>query len=302
MMGNGKRYTDHNYKKGTLHQDLKKNAHQLYCWDTDKFDHLYHTEQDWQNLYKVQRSHVLKGIAGDIEYCLNQHPNPEHLRIVIASDHGQMIGEVEHLSNCPDGLDLKGRMAIGKTDDSRFVILEAERYGLPHDLSIVRGAACLNAFSYTEKNEIIGSHGGLFPEEVVVGVSVLRQFIARLPIQAHCQGEGTSGQSGELILTVDNLNSVPLTQLCLYTNEMSDLKTGYVLDTEIPAGKKVSIPIPISNFPSLPPSHEGNQLSLTGELKFQFAGIEAGTAILSTESLVIVKQLFSSGLDIDDFL
>lgn len=302
MMGNGKRYTDHNYKKGTLHQDLKKNAHQLYCWDTDKFDHLYHTEQDWQNLYQVERPHALEGIARNIESCLKQHPNPEHLRIVIASDHGQMIGEVERLSNCPEGLDVKGRMAIGKTDDSRFVILEAERYGLPHDLSIVRGAACLNAFSYTEKNEIIGSHGGLFPEEVVVGVSVLRQFIARLPIQAHCQGEGTSGQSGELILTVDNLNSVPLTQLCLYSNEMTDLKTGYVLDTEIPAGKKVSIPIPISNFPSLPPSHEGNQLSLTGELKFQFAGIEAGTAILSTESLVIVKQLFSSGLDIDDFL
>ena len=302
MMGTGKRYTDRSYKRGTLHQDLKKNAHQLYCWDTDKFDHLYHTEQDWQNLYQVQRPYTLEGIARDIEYCLKQHPNPEQLRIVIASDHGQMIGEIEHLSNCPEGLDLKGRMAIGKTDDPRFVVLEAERYGLPHDLSIVRGAACLNAFSYTAKNEIIGSHGGLFPEEVVVGMSVLRQFTARLPIQVHCQGEGTSGQSGELILTVDNLNSVPLTQLCLYINELTDLKTGYVLDTEIPAGEKVSIPIPISNFPSLPPSHEGNQLSLTGELKFQFASIEAGTAILGTESFIIVKQLFSSGLDINDFL
>jgi serine/threonine protein kinase len=302
MMETGKRYTDRNYKKGTLHQDLRKNAHQLYCWDTDKFDHLYHTEQDWENLYKVQRSHVLKGIAGDIEYCLNQHPNPEHLRIVIASDHGQMIGEVEHLSNCPDGLDLKGRMAIGKTDDPRFVTLDAERYGLPHDLSIVRGAACLNAFSYTEKNEIIGSHGGLFPEEVVVGVSVLRQFTARLPIQVHCEGEGSSGQSGELTLTIDNLNSLPLTHLCLYINELTELRTGYHLNTEIPAGKKVMIPIPISNYPALPPQHQGRQLSLTGELRFEFAGIEAGTAILDAESLVVVKQLFSSGLDIDDFL
>lgn len=302
MMGTGKRYTDRDYKRGTLHRDLKKNAHQLYCWDTDKFDHLYHTEQDWQNLYQVQRPYTLEGIARDIEYCLKQHPNPEQLRIVIASDHGQMIGEIEHLFNCPEGLDLKGRMAIGKTDDPRFVVLEAERYGLPHDLSIVRGAACLNAFSYTEKKEIIGSHGGLFPEEVVIGVSVLRQFTARLPIQVHCQGEGHAGQSGELTLTVDNLNSVPLTQICLYINELSDLKTGYLLDTEIPAGKKVLIPFPISHFPSLPPSHEGNQLSLTGELKFQFAGIEAGTAVLGTESFVIVKQLFSSGLDIDDFL
>jgi len=302
MMGTGKRYTDRDYKKGTLHRDLKGNAYQLYCWDTDKFDHLYHTEQDWENLYQVQRPHVLEGIARDIEYCVNQHPNPERLKIVIASDHGQMIGEVERLSNCPEGLDPKGRMAIGKTDDPRFVVLEAERYGLPHDLSIVRGAACLNAFSYTEKKEIIGSHGGLFPEEVVVGVSVLRPFTARLAVQVTCQGEGDSGQSGELTLAIDNLNTVPLTQLCLYINELTNLKTGYPLDIKVPAGQQVLVQVPISNYPELPPNHEGKQLALTGELQFQFADIEAGTASLYPESQLTVKQLFSSGLDIDDFL
>ncbi len=300
MMGTGSRYTDR--KRGTLHQDLKKNAHKLYCWDTDKFDHLYHTEQDWQNLYQVQRPHVLEGIAKEIEYCVKQHPNPELLRIVIASDHGQMIGEVEHLSDCPEGLDLKGRMAIGKTDDPRFVVLDAERYGLPHDLSIVRGAACLNAFNYTEKNEIIGSHGGLFPEEVVVGVSVLRQFTARLPVQINCQGEGDSGQNGELTLTIDNLNTVPLTQLCLYINEVPALKTGYPLNVEISARQKQSIQVPVSSYPLLPPNHEGNKLVLTGELRFKFADLEVGVANLDSESLLTVKQMFSSGLDIDDFL
>ncbi|XHX78438.1 MAG: protein kinase [Stenomitos frigidus ULC029] len=300
MMGIGKRYTDR--KRSTLHRDLRQNAHQLYCWDTDKLDHLYHTEQDWQNLYQVQRPHVLEGIAKDIEYCVKQHPNPEQLRIVIASDHGQMIGEAEHLPNSPEGLELKGRMAIGKTDDPRFVVLDAERYGLPHDLSIVRGAGCLNAFSYTEKNEIIGSHGGLFPEEVVVGVSVLRPFTVRLPVRVNCHGEGDSGQSGELTLTIDNSNTVPLTQLCLYINELTDLKTGYPLDIKIPAGQKILVQVPISSYPELPPNYEGRQLSLTGELRFQFAGIEAGATSLDSESLLIVKQLFSSGLDIDDFL
>jgi serine/threonine protein kinase len=302
MVGIGRRYTDRDYKRGTLHRDLQKNAHPLYCWDTDKFDHLYHTEKDWQNLYQVQRPHVLEGIARDIEYSVKQHPNPELLRIVIASDHGQMLGEAEHLTSCPEGLDLKGRMAIGKTDDPRFVVLDAERYGLPHDISIVRGAACLNAFSYTEKNEIIGSHGGLFPEEVVVGVSILRQFTARLPVQVTCQGEGEAEQSGKLTLEIDNLNTVPLTQLCLYINELNDLKTGYPLNIEIPAGQKVQIQVPIANCPELPPNHEGNRLILTGELRFQFAGIEAGSVSLDSESLLIVKQLFSSGLNIDDFL
>jgi serine/threonine protein kinase len=302
MVGTGKRYTDRDYKRGTLHRDLKKRAHPLYCWDTDKFDHLYHTEQDWQNLYQIQRPHVLEGIARDIEYCVKQYPNPEQLKVVIASDHGQMIGAAEQLPNCPEGLDLKGRMAIGKTDDPRFMILEAERYGLPHDLSIVRGAACLNAFSYTEKNEIIGSHGGLFPEEVVVGVSVLRSFTARFPIQITCYGEGEAGQSGELTLAIDNPNTVPLTQLCLYINELPNLKAGYPLEINVPAGQKIQAQVPIPSYPELPPNHEGKQLALTGELQFLFADFEAGTANLNVESRLMVKQLFSSGLDIDDFL
>lgn len=302
MIGVGKRYTDRDYKRGTLHRDLKKNAQQLYCWDTDKFDHLYHTEQDWQNLYQVQRPYVLEGIARDIEYCIKQHPHPEQLRIVIASDHGQMLGEVEQLTNRPENLDLKGRMAIGKTNDPRFVVLEAERYGLPHDISIVRGAACLNAFSYTEKNEILGSHGGLFPEEVVVGVSVLCQLSAHLAVHVVCRGEGEPGKAGELTLTVKNLNTVPLTQLCLYISKLPDLKAGYAIESSIPAGKELSISIPVSSFPELHPNHEGNQFSLTGELKFRFADLESGTASLDTESQLIVKQIFSSGLDIDDFL
>jgi serine/threonine protein kinase len=302
MVGGGKRYTDNNYKRGALHRDLQKKAYQLYCWDTDKFDHLYHTEQNWQNLYQVQRPHVLEGIAKDIEYSVNQYPHPEQVRIVIASDHGQMIGEVKHLIDCPEGLESKGRMAIGKTDDPRFVVLDAERYELPHDISIVRGAACLNAFSYSEKKEIIGSHGGLFPEEVVVGVSVIRQYTARLSVQVFCRGHGEAGQSGVVMLEVNNLNTVPLTQLCIYIYELNGLKTGHPLDIEIPAGQKVEHEILITSYPELLPNHKGNEIILTGELTFCFAGLELGTAKLNSESSLTVKQLFNSGLDIDDFL
>ena len=93
---------------------------------------------------------------------------------------------------------------MGKTDDSRFVVLERSRYGLPHDISIVRSSASLGSFSYTNKKKIIGSHGGLFPEEVVVGVSVLRKSIQRLPVIIFCSGEGEPRQSAELEITIDN--------------------------------------------------------------------------------------------------
>jgi hypothetical protein len=95
---------------------------------------------------------------------------------------------------------------------------------------------------------------------------------------------------------------VPLTQLCFYVNELTELKTGYSLNIEIPAGQKVITQISIASYPELQPNHNGNQLFLTGELTFRFAGVEVGTASLSSESLLTVKQLFNSGLDIDDFL
>jgi hypothetical protein len=126
--------------------------------------------------------------------------------------------------------------------------------------------------------------------------------VARLPVHVICCGEGTPSQTGELNLTIDNFNSVPLTQLCLYINELPDLKTGYPLNVEIPAGQKASIQVPVSSYPELPPNHEGKQLVLTGELRFKFADIEVSAANLDSESLLTVKQMFSSGLDIDDFL
>lgn len=179
-IGMGERYTD--YRRAELRQDLKKGKHKLYCWDTEQFDELHHTERDWQHLYKVKRPHTLEGIAKEIQSFVEEYPTPDLLKIVIASDHGQILGTSEQITYSPEGLEAKGRMAIGKTDDPRFVVLECDRYSLPHDISIIRNSASLGAFSYTTNKKIIGSHGGLFPEEVVVGVSVLRTSVQRRPV------------------------------------------------------------------------------------------------------------------------
>ncbi|MEO0014673.1 MAG: hypothetical protein RLZZ535_3062, partial [Cyanobacteriota bacterium] len=300
QMGMGERYTDN--KRHQLYEALKHNKHQLYCWDSDELDSLYHQERDWQNLYQVQRPHTLEKIAREIEFCLDKYPYPEQLRIVISSDHGQMIGEIEQLTQCPEEIIAKGRMGIGKTDDARFVVLEAGRFGLPHDLSIVKGAACLKAFNRTMEGEVIGTHGGLFPEEVVIGVSVLRQFVERYPVIVFCQGEGKARQPKHLTVTIDNPNKVPLTDLCLQINELTSLKTGMSLEATIPAKEKVTLNIDIPELPELPVDSEGNQLSLSGHLYFRFANTESRTSTLESSSAIKIEQMFRSGFDIDEFL
>lgn len=300
LMGIGKRYTDGQI--GKLYKDLKKKTQRLYCWDTEMLDKLYHSSKDWPSLYELERRDTLEHIAKKINNCLQQYPNPEELRIVIASDHGQMMGVSAQITHCPNGLDPKGRMAIGKTDDPRFVVLERDRYSLPHDISVVRNAATLNSFSYTVDKHIIGSHGGLFPEEVVVGFSVLRQSVERSPVLVSCRGEGKPKQPGDIEVTIDNPNSVPLTDLCLYVNELSSLKIGKPLAITIPANAKESFKVNISDWPELPPSHEGKSLALSGELSFRFVNTEEGTASLDSKSAIVINQIFSSGLDIDEFL
>ena len=299
-MGMGERYTDNRLHQ--LHKALQDEKYQLYCWDSDELDSLYHQERDWQNLYQVQRLHILEKIAKEIEYCLAQYPHPEQPIVVISSDHGQMIGEIEQLTQCPEGIIAKGRMGFGKTDDARFVILEAGRFGLPHDLSIVKGAACLKAFNRTMEGEIIGTHGGLFPEEVVIGVSVLRQSVERYPVIVFCQGEGKARQPGHLTVIIDNPNKVPLTDLYLQINELTSLKTGMPLEAIIPAKEKVTLNIKIPEFPELPVDSTGNQLSLSGHLDFRFANTESGTSMTESSSAIKIEQMFRSGFDIDEFL
>jgi hypothetical protein len=65
-------------------------------------DKLYHSSKDWQSLYEFERRDTLEGIAKKINNCLQQYPNPEELRIVIASDHGQMMGVSAQITHCPD--------------------------------------------------------------------------------------------------------------------------------------------------------------------------------------------------------
>ena len=300
-IGLGERYTDN--RKAELLRDLRTGKHQLYCWDNTQFDKLFHSARDWKHLYNVERPAVLKQIAAEIQSCVHEFPQPDQLRLVIATDHGQLMGELAQIIHCPDGLTVEGRVAIGETNDPRFVVLKGDRYGLPHDFSIVRGAASFGSYSYTTNKAIIGSHGGLFPEEVVVGVSVLRQAVTRQPVLIHCQGDGVAGKPGTLAITVNNPNPIDLTNLCLRIKELTTFKTGLPLEQAIPANQKVTFNLAIPDCPALLPDHPGDRLSLSGELTFCFAQAEPGTASLDTASAIAIQQIFSSGgLDIDEFL
>lgn len=304
MLANARRYTDNDVKYNRLQKDLARQTYPLYCWDTCRFDDLYHHEVDWQELYTVKRSRVLRDIAEDVIRFVAMHPQQEKLRVVIASDHGQLMGTSSQITHVPPSLtETKERMAIGTTDDERFAVLAADRFGLPHSVSVIRGAASFSSFSYADDKSIVGCHGGLYPEEVVVGFSVLKRSVQRLPVQVVCSSEGKSGEPGQLLLEITNPNPLSLVNLRLFIQEINSFRQGQDLDITVAAKPEPQLFfIPLDSYPELPASHPGNALPLVGKLEFTYQDAETATVMLEATSAIVIKDIFRSGIEgLDEF-
>ncbi|MGB3788404.1 MAG: serine/threonine-protein kinase, partial [Phormidesmis sp.] len=299
----GKRYTDNDVTKNRLQTDLKENKYRLYCWDTDEFDSLFHKQVDWQELYAVKRKRAIKGIADDVLRFLKMHPQHEEMSVVIASDHGQLMGTSTKLSFVLKELTPKGRMAIGRADDPQLAILDKDCFDLPHDISVVRGPKSFNSFSYADDKSVIGCHGGLYPEEVVVGFSVLKSSVKRFPVLVKCFGSGKAGEPHLLKVEINNPNALPIENCKLYIEQLPSLQEGQTLRVSIAQKACRTIDVEIPQWPELPPTHEGKMLTLTGRLEFYYRDAEFSSSDLDRESKIEVSQMFSSGMQegLDDF-
>jgi len=295
-IGIGKYYT--NDSRHILRQDLQNAEHNLYCWDALELDHLYHEAKDWQTLYQSDRPATLRKLSDLILDCVNKYPQPKNLKVVIASDHGQLIGEVPFLPTPPSDVEAQGRIAIGSTSDSRCFVLDAKRFGLPHDVSVPKGAFCFTKL----QGKGIGLHGGLFPEEAIVGVSVLASKVDRKRIGISLSGKGKSKQIEKLKITVDNrLNNVAIHELILFIHQLPELHNGKLISLRLDANQKDCYIIDVL-FPELPTDRIKIDYQLTGELRFQFADLESDQQIF--DAAIEVEQMFSSGFvgGIDEFL
>ena len=303
QMGIGEYYTDS--RCNLLYADLRNAKHSLFCWDTVKFDEIYHDARDWDSLYRVTRASTLRELANDIHYCIQQHPQPQSLKVVIASDHGQLMGEIPLLTNPPRDVNGSGRIAIGRTEDPRCFILEAKAFGLPEDISVPRNGSCFSTFQKTSQGLGIGLHGGLFPEEAIIGFSVLSQIVERKPVSISINGSGKANQKGKLSITIDNrFNSATIYNLFLSIRELPELLYGKQITRQLSSSKETySIEI---SFPKLPPNTQNTDVkySLSGDLRFRFADGEVMQIDLPADTTIIISQIYTSEFTggLDEFL
>jgi hypothetical protein len=303
-MGIGDRYTDG--RCNVLYADLRNTKHSLFCWDTEQLDHLYHDSRDWDSLYQSDRPATLRKLADQIHYCIQQHPQTQSLKVVIASDHGQLMGEVPLLPNPPRDVNGSGRIAIGRTEDPRCFVLGAKAFGLPEDISVPKNGSCFSTFQRTSQGMGIGLHGGLFPEEAIIGVSVLSQIVERKPVSISINGSSKASQKGKLSITIDNRrNSVTIYDLILSIKELPEFIYGKQITRQL-SNRKETYTIEIT-FPELSPNTKGTKdvkYSLSGDLRFRFADGETMHIDLPADTAIMISQIYVSGIagGLDEFL
>jgi hypothetical protein len=296
------RFTDAPSRREALAVDLRAGSRRIYCWDTTKYDSLFHNDTDWSHLSGVAVPNMLSTIADEIKYFVSQHPIPTSVQVVICSDHGQLIGEQQQLASLPPQFEYSGRLTFGTVQDPRFVTLDADKFGLPRTISIVRGPGCVRSYQVSQSGDSLGMHGGLLPEEVVVGVSVLRLGVKRKLIDVLCRGNGKAQHRSVLHVEIVNPNDARITDGYLYIPEIPELQGGAPIRLNVEPFGQAAIDLVIEKWPELPPGSKSDLLKLSGGLRFEFGGLENAEATISENSFIQITQMFRSGMDIDDFI
>ena len=281
-----------------LAEGLKCGTPTVCYWNFTKIDKCFHDQTDLTFLnYDVNAQ--LQGLADKINHLVLTANEKNRVAVVICSDHGQMSGECRQLNVDLDGKYAHGRTilegvsktfgfansAFVKTNNGETVDLNPTSFRLSEPTTIALGST----YFADLKAGKLGVHGGLYPEEVVIGLAVLMRQPSRKPLTATLNGSGETGTSGKVVLTIDNPNSLVINPLSVKVENLEIGNQGDLLLAKVAAQQSASFQIPIEKFPV---ARDGEEFQVNGTLLYEF---EDGTHEECTVSgKLICKSLYSS--------
>jgi len=230
----------------------------LYLWRVQEPDSTYHQKNRSENLL-LDVEGRLQAEALKIKQIVELVPDGVVMQIVIASDHGRLLGKSTRTLFAPQGLQIHGRAAWGNFSkvfpasgyliEDNLVYLFSESFGLIHNTIIP-----LDESSFRMADERGGSelypHGGLFPEEVIVPWIVLARDFVKPSVEISLSGSGKARRSGKLQVKVLNLGEVSLTIQDLVVNFRSGRPIELYLDESLKACSDWHKEIEIENWPA----------------------------------------------------
>lgn len=203
-------------------QLLKSKPGDLLIWRIQDPDRTYHTKNK-SSMLKKEIEGQLSTIAQKIVDVANSIPTSVPLKIIVTTDHGRFLGVSKRNVDVPENMQAHGRAAWGKTDitfdktgyqiKDDLVYLSKDRFGLQSDDAAV--ILTDSAFINDAYSQEINTHGGLFPEEVVIPWMVFERNVEKPELDVTISGEGRANQPGKATITVLNPSIVDISLIKL---------------------------------------------------------------------------------------
>jgi hypothetical protein len=288
-------------QEGKLKAALADQSIRLCYWNMTAVDDCYHTQTDPDAIHNNIGSR-LNALAQNISQLVMAAANPDSVAVVISTDHGQMLGPCVAREGKLKNTEVHGRTAKGdplslddgagqayvKAADGSAVLLNPTLFQLSEPTTLALKSYHFGGWSKDSQGRAWGVHGGLCPEEVVVGLSVLLRNHQRKSVTASVRGTGEVGKPGRMTLWIDNPNPAPLRLLALTLDEVDEYRSALPLSRDVEGLSQSPIELELQKFPA-PVSRE--ELNVTGTLSYEFSdGVRHECAVTGA---LVCKQMYS---------
>jgi hypothetical protein len=279
---------------GGLRDGLSEINLPVIFWNHTGLDSSLHKQTDRSGFMTAAET-ALDYLAKTISDLVLDAPQNENIAIVISTDHGQCLGSVQTLDAVweEDPLEIHGRIALGGkikqeslTDST--VALNGISYRTPEKITIALGNNHFGGSWRTDANgQAWGVHGGLSPEECVLGQGIISRNSKYKEVEVTVQGEGEAGKTGELRLLIDNPNSFSLNDFMLYSDAIEDMTYGQSVTGEVGGLDQRELKVSIASWPA---PTKSDSLEFTGKLMFSYADGRSGQS--DVQGTLVCKSLY----------
>ena len=287
---------------GKIQDGLNREKPTVCYWNYLKVDKCYHDETDATSITHEVEAQI-QGLAAKINSLVESAHSKNRVAVVICSDHGQMTNSCRQ-SNFEIGdrhahgrtaLDAVGTIfsntnsAYIKSADGETVYLNPTSFRLSEPTTVALGATYFVDLKANAETGAVGVHGGLYPEEAVIGLAILMTDAAQQKLSASINGNGESGKSGAIILIVDNPNTVTVNPLSLMIKNLAVGNQGELLLAKVAAKDVKKIEIPIEKFPA---PTAGEEFEIEGILRYEFDDGTQDECLITGK--IICKSLYTA--------
>lgn len=275
------------------------NPGEVVIWSLQDPDKAYHAREEREAIIEEVRGR-LQSLANRLVRVSHGVPAGRQLRLVISTDHGRLLGASQRTRPLPFEMEGSGRAAWGALEldwpdngymiDDEIVYLHPRRFGLQAPCAVPLSDESFLTSDGRGGNDLF-THGGLYPEEVLIPWLEFTRDRSPLDIGVSLSGIGVAGSQGELHLSVNNPSELHVQLMRL---ELSRNDAYFDLADTVDSMSSRELDLVWTSWPS---KQELENLQV--KLRYSLPGGEAQTVavVLSLES----EELYAKNDILSDF-